>query len=105
MAKLSLKELKKMIREAVRESMKEQISGLGTAATGRKRRGYMGGTAGRPQRMGAMTVADLKPKGLDVASFSLEELVAVMKDNPNLADSAKKKVKQQIMKLLKQAGW
>lgn len=99
MAKLSLTQLKKMIREAVRESLEEQISGLpgGSGRTG----GYQ--SAKVPGR-GKMTGLDVD-QGLDLENFTLDELVAMMKENPGLNPAAKGKIKKRIGEMLKAAGW
>lgn len=99
MAKLTLNQLKEMIREAVRDQIDEQLSG--GINVGGNRRGYMGGT----QHAGGGMKAPAADKGLDVSKFGLDELAAMMKDNPNLAPEAKEKIKAQMMKLLKAAGW
>lgn len=92
MAKVNLKQLKEMIREAVREQLEEQISGLPLA----------GGGARRPKVAGGRPA----PKGGNPwlqGNFSLEQLVAAMKDE---ADPEQKKlIKQAVMTKLKAAGW
>ena len=88
-----------MIREAVRESLEEQVSGL-PGASGRGGAKYMGGTAGRPERMGAMTSDDV-----DLSSGDINKLVAMMKNNADMDDETKARLKKRIVELLKAAGW
>jgi hypothetical protein len=94
--KVKVKELKEMIREAVHE----QISGL-PVASGVKGRGYTSGT----QHSGPGMQTPPAEKKLDLKNFSLEELAAMLKDNPELGEESKKAIKARIMELLKASGW
>lgn len=95
--KVTVKELKAMIKEAVQE----QIAGGINVAGATPSRGYMGGT----QHKGpGMTAPAAKPAA-DLSKFNLEELAAMLKDNPNLGDQSKKAIKARILELLKAAGW
>lgn len=96
--KVTVKELKAMIKEAVQEQI---AGGINVGAATSSRRGYMGGT----QHKGpGMTAPAAKPAA-DISKFNLEELVAMLKDNPNLGEKSKQAIKARIMELLKAAGW
>lgn len=96
--KVKVKELKAMIKEAVQEQIAGGINVGGAGRTG----GYMAGT----QHKGpGMTAPAAGQKPLDIKKFNLEELAAMLKDNPNMGEDSKKAIKTRIMELLKAAGW
>lgn len=90
MAKLTVKQLKEMIREAVKSHLKEQISGLPVAGTQRK----TPAPAKRGQQEGNPWLT---------SGFSLDQLVDAMKkeQDPN----QKNLIKQAVTTKLKSAGW
>ena len=92
--KLTLEQLKEMIREAVRAQLKEQISGLpsmGSARTG----GYVGGGNKGQQAPGANQWLQ--------GGFNLDQLVQALKDEQD--EGQKKMIKNAIAAKLKSAGW
>lgn len=88
MAKITLKQLKKMIRESV----KEQISGL-PQGVGAQRKGA--GTSVKRQQGGGNPWLE--------AGMSLDQLVAAMKKEQD--PQQEKLIKQAISAKLKAAGW
>lgn len=94
--KITVKQLREMIREAIEDTMKEISGGVSMPSSGR---GYVGGSVTAP-RMGAMTTE----KPLDFSKLDLNQAAALMKD-PELSPEKKKELKQRIMMLLKSAGW
>jgi len=88
MAKLTLRKLKRMIREAVQEQISGGINVQGQARNNRSTGFQRSSGGGNPWMTG---------------NFSLDQLVAAMKDE---ADPAQiKLIKQAVMAKLKAVGW
>ena len=73
MAKVSLKQLKEMIREAVREQLDEQIAGGGAAPMPGVKRPRVGG---RPKQAGAGGVQGLLQSGMTGEQFIQQAMAA-----------------------------